>query len=72
MEQIHEPSPVSLTPIQNREFKGRLKTIIYAEFRLLGKGLSWWWYLVIVGFNINALSASTEDMLKGILPMIWI
>lgn len=63
---------VSLTPIQNRNQSGRLGAILYAEFLLLVKGLSWWWYLVIVGLNISALSTPPEEMLNSILPMLWI
>lgn len=61
----HDLSPVRLG-------RGRLLPVVIAELKLLVKGLPWWWYLAAAGLNIAAFTGSTENLLGGLLSVLWI
>jgi hypothetical protein len=67
-------SQVRLTPIESRHgyplsIFGRT---LLAEFRLMLKGISWWWYVVALGLVIACLFTPFDVAHKYLLPAAWI
>ncbi len=66
------PRHVHLTPLPSVPKSFYFAEMLFAELRLMLKGVSRWWYLVACGLIVAQLSAPLEVARQWILPMAWI
>ncbi|MGH7599470.1 MAG: hypothetical protein ACREOI_24205 [bacterium] len=66
------PRHVHLTPLPSAPKSFHFAEMLFAELRLMLKGVSRWWYLVACGLIVAQLSAPLEIARQWILPMAWI
>ena len=60
------------TPVTDALFAGDFGAIVFAEFRLLVSGLSFWWYAVAAGFIVFQLFADAKSASIAIgLAWLW-
>jgi len=67
-----KPAPIRLSPLASRQrafYPGR---ILLAEFRLLFRGIRWWWFVVFAGLNVAGLLLPSEAARQYLLPAAWI
>jgi hypothetical protein len=50
----------------------RFLTLVHAEIRLLLKGASRWWYLVMLGLWVASAVTPLERAREHVLPLVWI
>lgn len=66
------PRHVHLTPLPSVPKSFHFAEMLFAELRLMLKGVSRWWYLVACGLIVAQLSAPLEATRQWIFPMAWI
>lgn len=63
---------VRLTPITLGQHAFYPVHILRTEFRLLFKGVRWWWLIVAIGLNMAGLLLPTDAACQYLLPVAWI
>ncbi|MCI0405917.1 MAG: ABC transporter permease [candidate division Zixibacteria bacterium] len=68
-----KPAPIHLTPLPaGREYRFSFTSILWAELKLMVKGLGWWWRAVAGGLTLAGLLAPTTAVREFILPFSWL
>jgi hypothetical protein len=67
-----KPAPIHLTPLASGHRGFYPRRILWAELRLLFKGIRWWWFIVFAGLNVAGLLLPTESARQYLLPAAWI
>jgi len=68
-----QPAAVHLTPLPaGKGYHFSLASILLAEFKLMLKGLRWWWLAVAGGLILAGLLAPTAAVRQFILPFGWL
>jgi len=65
-------SHTRLTPLRHTASRSRFLALIQAEFRLMARGHSWWWYLVAAGLIAGTLFAPLQDSRGGLILVAWL
>ena len=65
-------SAAHLTPLVRGRAQTRFGAMVVAEFRLMMRGLAWWWYLVAAGLVIACLTSPLEDGRSGLILAAWL
>jgi hypothetical protein len=65
-------APVHLTPLVSGRRAFCPARLLYAELRLLLKGIRWWWLVVLARLNVAGLLLPTPSARKYLLPAAWI
>jgi len=65
-------SHVHLTPLARSEMSNRFVALITSEFRLMLKGLRWWWYAGAAGLWLGSLLSRDEHARQIFLLIAWI
>lgn len=71
------PAPVSLvhlTPLESRRgnFLSLFWRMLFAELRLMFRGINWWWYLVALGLVIGCLFTPLQISRHYLLPAAYV
>ncbi len=66
------PAHIHLTPLPATASEFRFGQILLAELRLMLKGLSRWWIIVMFGLLIAGFATPLATARQWILPLIWI
>jgi hypothetical protein len=65
-------SAAHLTPLVRGRVHTRFGAIVVAEFRLMTRGLAWWWYLVAAGLVIACLASPLDEARSGWILAAWL
>lgn len=68
---LNESMQVSLTPLSQNCLRFSSVQMLFAEIRLLIKGLKLWWLLCVSGLIISAVFTPVDISQKYLLPVVW-
>jgi len=65
-------SPLRLAPLDRSQMRFSLGRLLFAELRLMRKGLRWWWFLVAAALIVIGALLPIDTARRYLLPLTWL